>query len=122
MDQSELDAIQAERRAFFTPAWFGRLLRGALPLGDTFWIGNYGVGLALLPVGVVIFVATALIAPEAAPRALSGLFFCVGLYHLALLRAVWIAGERPPKAGIWRWIARALTLLTALAAFSMAFR
>ena len=120
-DAQTLSRIHAERARIFRPAWFRDLLAGRLGLGDTFWIGTYGV-----PV-VAVFAAAGLFCLLLILRRLPGLGgildspqpWLVALallnaaYSLLLTRAVWIAARRCPEVGLWRWVGLALTALQA---------
>ncbi|RYG93044.1 hypothetical protein EU803_02755 [Loktanella sp. IMCC34160] len=100
-----------ERRRIFSPGWFQDLLAGRLGLGDTFWIGNYGVGLIFVPAAVLLPMLPQL---ALGPRALtlSSGFLTAGLtlYLAALTRAVFIRARATPQVGGWRWVGVAFTL------------
>jgi len=54
MDQTEWEKAAEARKEIFRPKWFGQLLRGELSLGDTFWIGNFGVALVFVPISFAV--------------------------------------------------------------------
>lgn len=114
MDKAELDHIQAERHKFLTPPWFGRLLRGQLSVGDTFWVGNFGVSLITMPAMILGMLVAKMVSPTA-----YGVFNMIvagglGLYHLGLTRALWIAIRKEPQTTNWKWVGLAITLYIAL--------
>lgn len=118
--QAELDAIETERRGFFSRDWFARLLSGRMAVGDSFWMGNFGVALALVPVLFMIALALAVVAPGAMTVGLALALLLTGIYRLALLRALWISLRR---AG-WRplgWGIAGLVLTAAIAAGELGF-
>ncbi|MCF6273060.1 MAG: hypothetical protein L3J37_07695 [Rhodobacteraceae bacterium] len=94
---------------YYSPRWFGALLRGRLSFGDTFFAGVIGPVAILLPVG---FVLAGFVAVQA-PQRMDGLFLffalVYALYVSALLPAVWLSAARA-KVGGWRWVGIALVL------------
>lgn len=116
MDQQELDRTHAERHRYFTLSWFGRLLRGDLSLGDTFWIGNYGIALFTVPFGTLLALVARMISEATFGSFLMACGGVLALYHLTLTRAVWLTARRTPSAGGWRWVGVVLSLLNALLA------
>lgn len=52
--QTELDKIVAERTKIFTPQWFKDLLGAHLGFGDTYWLGNFGVLMFVVPAATLI--------------------------------------------------------------------
>ncbi|PIE09605.1 MAG: hypothetical protein CSA72_12020 [Rhodobacterales bacterium] len=113
MDQQELDRIHAERHGYFTPKWFGRLMRGELSLGDTFWIGNYGVALVTVPAAFLIAMLAKIVSEQTYLTTMMVVAVAFALYHLALTRAVWITARRAPGRGGWRWVGLFITALNA---------
>ncbi|KPP93792.1 MAG: Triose-phosphate Transporter family [Rhodobacteraceae bacterium HLUCCA08] len=104
-----------DRRDIFRPAWFGRLLRARLGLGDTFWIGNIGVALVFVPVTVLVGVLASLVLSDRAlDLVLAALLVGLCAYQIVLTRAVWIVARRTPEVGSWRWVGLALTALGVL--------
>ena len=120
MNPEEWQAIKAERARIFRPAWFADLLAGRLGLGDTFWIGNYGVALIFVPAILLVNVLLVNFAPGVVGPVLAVLVGLVGLYKLALLRAVWITAGRTPEVGGWRWAGVAITAVDVAATLAFA--
>ncbi len=100
----------------FTPGWFGDLLAARLGLGDTFWIGNFGTGLVLVPAHVVIVILLQIIGlGDLALARVTGVFMVLlTLYFIALLRAVFLCARRTPEVGGWRWIGVIYTAMNVL--------
>ena len=127
MAGSEYDDLTrsiAERRRIFTPHWFGDLLSGRLGLGDTFWIGNYGVALIIVPILVLVPLLTAIFLGPGAHRIVSlVLYGALTVYLVLLTRAVLRTARRVPEVGGWRFAGIAITVIqAALAAlFTWAF-
>ena len=113
LSQSELDAIHAERAKFFTPTWFGDLFAGRLPPGDTFWIGNYGPALIVVPLLVIVALFTAMSAPGHLGALFGIVALVVGLYRLVILSGLLRSVRRTPGPKAWRWIGLFWTLLEA---------
>jgi hypothetical protein len=116
LNEKQLADLVVERAKIFTPGWFADLLAGRLRFGDTFWLGNYGVLLFVVPAVVLISGLLYAQAPAAMLpflRLVAGLF---GLWSLAVLRALWQIGGRGgwPVTGLIVTAATALgTLVTA---------
>lgn len=107
----DLSKTLEERRRIFTPGWFGDLLAGRLGLGDTFWIGNYGVGLIFVPVMVLLpLLLQVILGPGAFPLSSGILTAGLTLYLAALTRAVLIRARATPRVGGWRWVGVVFTL------------
>jgi hypothetical protein len=87
----------------FTPAWFSALLRGALPTGETFWVGNYGTALFHQPLVAILVV---LPIPRIIPALLWGL---LTLYQLALGVAVTRSKPGVPTPLGWKLLGIAIT-------------
>lgn len=99
------NATRAVRKDYFRPAWFAALLRGQLGLGDTFWVGNYGVGLIFMPVLVVALLFGPMLLPAGIALWLGRVVLtALALYFALLTRAVFIAARRTPEVGGWRWL------------------
>lgn len=114
-DFDELTRRSQDRRDIFRPAWFGRLLRAELPLGDTFWVGNIGVALVFVPMTVLVAVLASLVLSDRAlDMVLAAMLVALCLYQVALTRAVRITARRTPEVGGWRWVGLVLTALGAL--------
>lgn len=106
----DLTAVAIDRQKVFRPAWFRDLLGARLGLGDTFWIGNIGVGLVFVP----LFFVISLVAQSLADAPVAAVLFPVfasfmALYHLLLTRAVFLCARRTPVVGGWRWVGVAVT-------------
>jgi hypothetical protein len=114
-DYDELTRSSQDRRRYFTRAWIRSMLQGREGLGDTFWVGNFGMLLIIVPLAALVPVLLSgvgmgpgLLIP------LQGLFLAlVGLYFVGLGRAVFIVARRTPQAGPWRWVGLAYTLAQA---------
>lgn len=119
MNKAELDRIQAERHGYFTPQWFGRLLRGDLSIGDTFWIGNYGVALVTIPASFLIALLTRIAGEPVYLWAMIAVSALFALYHLALIRAVWITLRKAQRRSIWGYVGLVLTTANAVMAIGL---
>jgi hypothetical protein len=113
LDKTTLENITAMRATYFTPRWFGELLRGRLTPGDTFWIGNFGIELFVVPALVFGTMLLALSNPSATAPMLGVAFASTGLYRLALLRGLWITSRVAGLSG-WHWTGLGTTLFFAL--------
>ena len=102
MPQKELDAIAAERAKIFTPKWFARLLSGRLSPGDTFWLGNYGILLWVVPALVMLAMILAMSNPVAMLPTLQAFAGIMGIYRVAILRALFAATVSTPGPKGWR--------------------
>lgn len=115
-DHDELEAIFEERAKFFTPKWFGDLLAGRLAPGDTFWAGNYGPALVVVPLIVILALFTALISPGHLGGFFGSFAVAAGIYRIAvlvgLIRSVWRAEAGPT---FWRWAGVLWTVFEAVA-------
>lgn len=56
MTETEWEKAAEARKEIFRPKWFGRLLKGELSLGDTFWIGDFGVALVFVPISFSVMI------------------------------------------------------------------
>ncbi|MCO6186553.1 hypothetical protein [Rhizobium sp. L1K21] len=112
----ELTKSLDERKQYFTPRWFGQLLSARLSLGDTFWIGNFGILLFVVPALVIapILLHAVGIGEQVSGIILGLLLAAFAVYLFALLRAVFITAGQTPDAGVWRWVGVFITLLSAL--------
>lgn len=113
--QHELDAINAERAKFFTREWFARLFSGRLTPGDTFWLGNYGALLWVVPGVMLLAMLLAIAAPAAMVPVLAGIGMLIGLYRLAVARALVQTTRITPGPARWRWTGVIWTLAEGLA-------
>ncbi len=118
MPQSQLDAIEAERAKIFTPQWFGRLFSGRLAPGDTFWVGNYGILLWVVPALVMLMFFVAKFAPGALAPVVTGSLALLGLYRVAVLRALIASTLSTPGPKGWRWFGVLWTAAEATALLS----
>ncbi len=106
----ELRAIHAARHRSFTPRWFAALFGGRLGVGETFWMGNLGVALVVVPVALVILLLLLRVdAVGAASAFKSELALLLGLYRAALLRGLWASFRASPLRDGWGWTGLALT-------------
>ncbi|WP_417807406.1 hypothetical protein [Thioclava sp.] len=113
LSKSELNAIHAERTKFFTPQWFGDLFSGRLSPGDTFWIGNYGPALIVVPLLVIVALFTAMAMPGHLEPLFGSVALAVGLYRLVVLSGLVRSVLRTPGPKVWRWIGVFWTLYEA---------
>ncbi|NBB81491.1 MAG: hypothetical protein GVY36_18970 [Verrucomicrobia bacterium] len=113
MDQTEWEKAAEARKEIFRPKWFGQLLRGELSLGDTFWIGNFGVALVFVPISfaVMLLMTTLGINEQIQSIALGVIAAFFALYWAALTRAVFKTALRTPQVGGWRWLGVGYTIL-----------
>lgn len=102
MPQAELDEILAERQKIFTPKWFVSLVSGRLSPGDTFWLGNYGVLLFVVPTVVLLAMLLAIAVPGQMAPILYAIALLAGLYRVAILRALISASVSTPGPKGWR--------------------
>jgi hypothetical protein len=108
----DLTAVALERRKIFRPEWFRDLLAARLGLGDTFWIGNYGVALVFVPLFFFIgLVAPAFFGQQAYAFLYPSFAGLSAIYQFCLIRAVFICARRTPEVGGWRWVGVAFTVL-----------
>lgn len=118
--QSPHDQTIEARKDYFHPAWFAALLKGELGLGDTFWIGNYGVGLVFMPIIVLVLMFGPMVLPATLATWLGQLLLAaLALYFLLLTRAVWTVARRTPESGGWRWVGVVLTALQVLSTLAI---
>lgn len=117
LTEREIEKIEAERAKIFTPPWFGDLVAGRLGLGDTFWIGNYGVLLGVVP--LVVLVSGLLYAqlPDLMTPFLQLFAAALGLWRLVTLRALAKARARLAARGAWPIVGLIWTLGEAITAF-----
>lgn len=117
-DFDDLTKTTEDRRRIFTPDWFRDLLGARLGLGDTFWIGNYGVALLYVPfVALVPVILWGVGLSERGVNIYQGVIWSlITLYMLALSRAVFMTARRTPQVGGWRWVGVALTVANVLIA------
>ncbi|MDD8024519.1 MAG: hypothetical protein PHX82_15580 [Paracoccaceae bacterium] len=118
MPQEQLDAIEAEREKIFTPQWFVRLFSGRLAPGDTFWLGNYGILLWVVPALVMLTFIVAKAAPAQLVPVLTGCMAALGLYRVAILRAMIATTLATPGLKGWRWFGVLWTAMEATALLS----
>lgn len=117
LNQNALQDLARERAKIFTPQWFIDLFAGRLGFGDTFWLGNYGVLMFIVPMVVLI---SGLFYAQSAPAMLSFLrvFAALfGLWSLAIAAALWRAKGRLGRIGGWGWAGLVWTAGTAVYAF-----
>lgn len=120
--QAALDAIQQERAGYFTRAWFGQLVSGRLTPGDTFWMGNYGALLFVVPAVVMLAYILRISTENAMAPVLGAIAGVVGLYRLAIARALTASSfsHQGPKG--WRITGILWTLGEAAALFHTALK
>ncbi len=119
--QAELDAIRAQRAAHFTRAWFADLLKGRLSFGDTFWMGNYGALLFVVPAVVLLAYILRVSTVSAMAPTLGAIAGLAGLYRLSLARALILVGRKTGLLG-WPLIGLLWTLGEAAALFHSALK
>lgn len=107
----DLTAVPPERRRYFTPGWFRKLLAAKLSFGDTFWIGSFGTALFFVP-GMVLLVLLARIVFSVSMAALvsGAAMLALALYYAALAVAVFRTALPRTDVGGWRWAGVAVTI------------
>ena len=89
LPQGELDRIARDRARIFTPAWFADLLAGRLGPGDSFWLGNFGVLIGVVPALTLVAGLVHAIRPEAlAGFLLAATFAAMAVWQALVLRAL----------------------------------
>ncbi|MFC5737078.1 hypothetical protein [Sinirhodobacter huangdaonensis] len=101
LTEREIEKIEAERAKIFTAPWFRDLVAGRLGLGDTFWIGNYGVLLGVVPLVVLISGLLYAQLPDLLTPFLRLFAAALGLWRLVTLRALARARTRLAARGAW---------------------
>jgi len=114
LSKSELDAIHAERTKFFTRQWFGDLFSGRLSPGDTFWAGNYGPALIVVPLLVIVALFTAMAVPGRLGPLFGSVALGAGIYRLLVLTGLVRSIARVSGPKVWRWIGVFWTLFEAV--------
>lgn len=112
--QTELDAIAAERARIFSPRWFADLLSGRLGAGDTFWLGNYGIGLMAVPAVMLLAAIIAGTTDASLSVFLAVVLGLAGIYRLAVLRAFLLVIRRKSGPRGWFRAGAAITAIEAL--------
>lgn len=116
LTEREIEKIEAERAKIFTAPWFGDLVAGRLGLGDTFWIGNYGVLLGVVPLVVLISGLLYAQLPDLLTPFLRLFAAALGLWRLVTLRALAKARARLGARGAWPVVGLIWTLGEAITA------
>lgn len=115
-EDGDIQKVIAQRRSAFKAGGVMALLRGQLPPGETFWIGNVAMALIYVPALVMAVIAGALVLPLMVYQAvLVALLGACTLFYVALTRAAVITGLNTPQAGGLRWLAVVLTACHAIA-------
>ncbi len=114
--EEELARIAAERAEMFRPRWIGRLARGELGLGETFWGGHLGMQLCFMPLWLVMVVAVPAVFPTAGWGSWLVFFVAQALWSLTVTRGVIRVAPGATGAGGWRWVAVAVSALLSLQA------
>ncbi len=124
MDKEEWAQAADDRREIFRPTWFKQLLGGQLSLGDTFWIGNFGVALIFVPLAfvfsLILLIFTGINDQVTSFRNIV-ILILMALYYAFLTRAVLISAVRTPQVGAWRWIGLGYTALKVITMSALAF-
>lgn len=120
LTEREIEKIEAERAKIFTAPWFRDLVAGRLGLGDTFWIGNYGVLLGVVPLVVLISGLLYAQLPDLLTPFLRLFAAALGLWRLVTLRALAQARTRLAARGAWPIVGLIWTLGEAITAFAYA--
>lgn len=116
LSPDQLEKIQSERAKIFSRPWFADLLSGRLGFGDTFWLGNYGVLLFVVPVVVLISGLFYAQAPDGLMPFLRIVGGAMGLWRVCVLRALLITRGRTEARGVWPIIGLLWTLGEAVTA------
>lgn len=116
MKKEEWAQIAEERQEIFKLDWFKRLLRGELSLGDTFWIGNFGVALVFVPAAFVVTFVLNLIGFNnfLQTKCLGLMLLALAIYYAFLTRAVFLTAQKTPQVGAWRWVGFLYTVLNCI--------
>lgn len=118
LNERELADLARERAKIFSPQWFVKLFSARLGFGDTFWLGNYGVLLFIVPAVVLISGVLYAQSVGAMMGFLRAVALAMGLWRLGILQALVRIG---PK-GAWPIVGLLWTAGEALAAFITAGR
>lgn len=110
-DPAELDRIAAERAAMFRPDWFGRLARGDLRLGETFWSGHLGVQFVLMPLWLIMVVIIPMVSEGLGWWVTLAFLIIESAWSVTVTRAVILVAGKAPSGGSVRWIAVGISVL-----------
>lgn len=113
MPQKELDAIAAERAKIFTPKWFADLFGARLGYGDTFWLGNFGVLIFVVPMTTLAVGLLYARAPDGVIPFIRILAAAMGIWLLGVTQALVRIGPKGgwPIFGILWTVGAAITAL-----------
>lgn len=112
----QISQIQSDRAKIFSSGWFADLLSGRLGFGDTFWLGNYGVLLFVVPAVVLISGLLYAQAPGGLLPFLRIVGGAMGLWRVCILRALLTVRRRTGARGAWPVVGLLWTLGEAVSA------
>ena len=113
MSKEEWPQAANNRKEIFRPIWFRKLVGGKFSLGDTFWIGNFGVPIVFALLGFAILLILSIFTGEneqAASYSIAVMMVLLVIYYALLVRAVFTCAVRTPQVGAWRWVGLAFTM------------
>lgn len=113
--EKELHEIAETRAGYFSPRWFADLFGARLGFGDTFWIGNLGVLLFIVPLAIFASLMMAYVSPRALELLFKSVAGALAIYRIGVFQAVLRTGIRSPAPLGWRTAGIALTALWTVA-------
>ena len=116
LSEKQLQDLVRERGKIFSPDWFADLSAARLGFGDTFWLGNYGVLLFVVPAMVLLGGVLYAQAPGALVPVLRALIFGLGLWRVVVLQAL----ARQNRRSAWPVVGVLWTATEALGCFGYA--
>jgi len=99
------DEIWQQRNEIFRPQWFACLFGAKLGLGDTFWIGHFGLQLMMVPFGLVLYVIAYVVNQDRAEAVFYPFSILQLILSIAVFQAVVRVAWRMRQAGKWPWLA-----------------
>jgi hypothetical protein len=111
--ETELETIAETRARYFTPRWFFDLFAARLGFGDTFWIGNLGTLIFIVPLAVLGSMFAAIISEQLLEVFYKSVAGLLAVYRLGVAQAVLRTGVKSAAPLGWRITGIALTLLWA---------
>lgn len=118
--EDELHDIAETRAGYFSPRWFADLFGARLGFGDTFWIGNFGVLLFIVPLAIFASLMMAYVSPYALEMLYKSVAGALALYRIAVFQAVLRTGGQSAAPLGWRFAGIGLTALWTVAEIMVA--